>query len=91
MISIDLIGWTLVSERGDQRSVLTATISSGQTLRIWAASGLGFSCNLPGNIWNNSELDPAVLYNAQCKEVSRYPYLDILYCEYYWEYWIENQ
>ena len=71
--AIEITDWTLVSERGDQRCKLAGTIASGQTLRIWAGSGPGYSCNLPGNIWNNSESDPAVLYNTQGIEVSRYP------------------
>jgi endonuclease YncB( thermonuclease family) len=73
VVAIDLTGWALVSERGDQRCKLTGTIASGQTLRIWARSGPGYSCNFSENIWNNSELDPAVLYNAQGIEVSRFP------------------
>lgn len=71
--AVEITDWTLVSERGDQRCKLAGTIASGQTLRIWAGSGPGYSCNFSENIWNNSELDPAVLYNAQGIEVSRYP------------------
>lgn len=71
--SIDLTGWVLVSEKGDQRCNLDGVIQAGQTLRIWASSGPGFSCHLPGSIWNNAEPDPAVLYNAQGVEVSRFP------------------
>lgn len=71
---IDLAGWELVSERGDQRCTLSNAIEPGAVLRVWAGTGeTGFSCGLSGNIWSNSEPDPAVLYNAQGQEVSRYP------------------
>ena len=70
---VDLAGWNLVSERGEQGCPLSGTLGAGQTLRIWAmaAQGPGFSCGYNSPIWNNSESDPAVLYNAQGVEVSR--------------------
>jgi micrococcal nuclease len=72
--AVDLAGWVLVSERGDQRCALNGSIQPGEVLRIWAGSGQpGFSCNSSGNIWSNSELDPAVLYDHQGQEISRYP------------------
>ncbi len=70
---VDLAGWNLVSERGHQECYLSGIIKSGEILRIWAgtAQGSGFSCGYSNPIWNNSEPDPAVLYNAQGVEVSR--------------------
>jgi hypothetical protein len=70
---VDLAGWNLVSERGDQECYLSGIIISGEVLRIWSgtAQGNGFSCGYNNPIWNNSEPDPAVLYNAQGVEVSR--------------------
>jgi endonuclease YncB( thermonuclease family) len=70
---VDLTGWNLVSERGNQDCPLSGTIKAGETLRIWAqtAQGSGYSCGYNTNIWNNSESDPAVLYNPQGVEVSR--------------------
>ncbi len=72
-VDVDLAGWNLVSERGHQECPLSGLIKAGETLRIWsmAAQGAGFSCGYSTNIWNNSEPDPAVLYNAQGIEVSR--------------------
>lgn len=70
---IDLTGWRLDSEKGSQSCTLSGTIQPGATLRIWAMSGEGFSCGFGNNIWNNSEPDPAVLYNPQNIEISRYP------------------
>jgi endonuclease YncB( thermonuclease family) len=70
---VDLTGWNLVSERGDQECYLSGVIKSGEVLRVWSgtAQGNGFSCGYNNPIWNNSEPDPAVLYNAQGVEVSR--------------------
>jgi endonuclease YncB( thermonuclease family) len=70
---VDLAGWNLVSERGHQECPLSGSIKAGDTLRIWSgtAQGDGYSCGYTSPIWNNSESDPAVLYNAQGVEVSR--------------------
>jgi micrococcal nuclease len=70
---IDLNGWRLDSEKGSQSCTLSGTIQPGGTLRIWAQTGAGFSCGFSKNIWNNSEPDPAVLYNPQNIEIYRYP------------------
>jgi micrococcal nuclease len=70
---VDLTGWNLVSERGHQECPLSGTLAAGATLRIWAmvAQGPGYSCGYTSPIWNNSETDPAVLYDPQGVEVSR--------------------
>lgn len=69
---VNLAGWKLVSEKGNQSCTLNGTINPNDTLRIFAASGqAGFNCNFSKAIWNNSEPDPAVLYNAQGVEVDR--------------------
>ena len=70
---IDLTGWSLVSERGSESCKLGGDLQAGSTLRIWSNTGDGFSCNLTNAIWNNSEPDPAVLYDAENKVVDRYP------------------
>jgi endonuclease YncB( thermonuclease family) len=72
-MDVDLAGWNLVSERGHQECPLSGSIKAGETLRIWSgtAQGDGYSCGYTNPIWNNSESDPAVLYNAQGAEVSR--------------------
>jgi len=70
---VDLAGWVLVSEKGNQSCNLAGVINAGEILRIWAANseGGGFNCGFGTTIWNNSEPDPAVLYNAQGEVVSR--------------------
>ena len=70
---VDLAGWKLVSERGNQECNLMGVIGVGDTWRIWSGSaqGGGFGCGYDKPIWNNSEIDPAVLYNAQGIEVNR--------------------
>lgn len=71
----DLSGWKIVSEKGNQICRLAGVINSGSSLRVWTNNpdDEGYNCNYGGNIWNNDELDYGVLYNAQGKEVSRYP------------------
>jgi hypothetical protein len=65
---VDLTGWRLLSERGDQNCALGGVIGPGETLRVWAmasdAGQGGFNCGFGSNIWNNSERDPAVLFDA---------------------------
>lgn len=70
---IDLAGWKLVSEKGSQSCPLSGLLEPGQSLQVWSRTGAGFSCNLDHDIWNNSKSDPAVLYNPQNAEVSRFP------------------
>ena len=71
----DLSGWHLLSELGNQDCPLGGVIGPEETLRIWAEAKNedkgGYNCGFDGPIWNNSETDPAVLYNAAGQEVSR--------------------
>jgi|SRR5215216_1720416 len=72
---VDLRGWRLVSEVGSQSCALRGTLQPNRVLRIWAHQGdPGFDCRFPSNIWRDNEPDPAVLYNPQGQEVSRFPY-----------------
>lgn len=70
---VDLSGWNLLSETGNQDCTLYGILKAGETLRIWsmAGDGTGFSCGHGSDIWNNSKSDPAVLYNPEFVEVSR--------------------
>lgn len=74
---VDLAGWMLLSERGDQECWLRGTIGAGQTLRVWAVARDvdkgGFNCGFSAEIWNNSQPDPAVLFDPDGREVSRFP------------------
>lgn len=71
----DLAGWVLVSELGNQTCGLGGVLSAGQTLRIYALAEDthlgGFNCGFGTNIWNNSESDPAALYDANGNLVDR--------------------
>jgi len=73
----DLAGWLLLSEKGGQRCDLAGILQPGATLRIWAraidADKEGFNCGHQENIWNNSDLDRAILYDAQGAEVDTRP------------------
>lgn len=72
----NLAGWVLISEKGGQACGLGGVLEPGQTLRIWAMAedaGMGgYNCGFGTNIWNNSEPDPAALYDAAGNLVSRY-------------------
>jgi hypothetical protein len=73
---IDLAGWRLLSERGNQDCTLGGSIELGQTLRIWAmsedAGQGGFNCGFGSNIWTNSESDPAILFDPNGAAISRF-------------------
>jgi hypothetical protein len=72
---IALRGWRLVSEVGNQSCALRGTLGPNRVLRIWAQQGNpGFDCRLQDNIWRDFQPDPAVLYNPQGEEVSRFPF-----------------
>lgn len=72
----DLNGWRLVSEKGNQVCGLYGSINPGQSITVYAmasdADKGGINCGFGSNIWNNSEPDPAVLYDPSGHEVSRY-------------------
>jgi len=71
---VDLRGWRLVSETGNQSCNLRGTLAPNEVLRIWARRGTpGFDCRFPNDIWRDNGADPAVLYNPQGEEVSRFP------------------
>ena len=72
--SVNLSGWRLVSETGNQSCDLSGTLAPNVVLRIWARRGNpGFDCRFPNDIWRDNVADPAVLYNPQGEEVSRFP------------------
>lgn len=69
---VDLQGWVLRSERGVQDCLLGGVIEPGAKLTISAMGNVpGFNCGFDGNIWNNSEADPAVLLSPHGEEVAR--------------------
>jgi hypothetical protein len=73
-VEVNLRGWRLVSETGNQSCTLRGTLQPNEVLRIWARRGNpGHDCGFPINIWNDNTSDPAVLYNPQGEEVSRFP------------------
>jgi hypothetical protein len=71
---VNLRGWRLVSESGNQSCPLRGNLDPNEVLRIWSRRGNpGFDCRFPDDIWRDNENDPAVLYNPQGEEVSRFP------------------
>jgi hypothetical protein len=73
----DLTGWVLISEKGSQSCGLGGILEAGQSLRIWAMSSDadqgGYNCGFNDTIWNNSESDPALLYDNAGSLIDRYP------------------
>lgn len=71
---VNLTGWLLRSEKGNQDCGLGGIIGPGQTLQIWAmaedAGQGGYNCGFDSNIWNNSETDTAILIDPQGQVVS---------------------
>jgi hypothetical protein len=73
-VAIDLRGWRLVSELGGESCELSGTLEPDEILRVWSQRGEpGFDCRLGRSIWRDRQEDPAVLYNPEREEVSRYP------------------
>ncbi|MBI4199181.1 MAG: lamin tail domain-containing protein [Chloroflexi bacterium] len=75
----DMSGWTLLSVQGNQRFAFPPgfVLNPGATVRV--TSGPNAYANPPAvlrwttqYIWNNDG-DPAVLYDSQAREVSRFP------------------
>ena len=72
---VSLNGWKLVSEVGNQSCILKGVLQSKEVLRVWAGRDhpIGLNCGFYRKIWIDDQPDPAVLYNANGEEVSRYP------------------
>lgn len=70
--------WLVGFDVGEGESGLRpgGILQPGPTLRIYAlaedAGKGGYNCNFDSNIWNNSEPDPAVLYDNIGVEVDRW-------------------
>lgn len=75
--AINLSGWVLLSENGNQSCDLAGLIEPGAVLRVWArtadADQGGFNCGFGRAIWNNSDPDPAALYDPAGALVDRHP------------------
>lgn len=72
-VAINLNGWVLMSERGNQSCVLLGSLPAGVSVKIYAQNGAdGISCGFKDPIWNNSEVDPAALFNPSGELVDRW-------------------
>lgn len=73
--TVDISGWKMVSETGNQSFTFPAgtLIKSYQTIRLTSgdAQGTGDFTMAYTYIWNDNTLDPAVLYDNNNNEVSR--------------------
>jgi len=74
---LDLTGWTLLSERGDQACRLAGELEPGEVLRVWSLARDshrgGFNCGFDEPIWNNDEPDQALLYAPEGALVDTHP------------------
>ena len=72
---INIGGWRMVSEKGNQSFTFPSgyTLASGQECKLCSkgALGTGDFDMANGYIWNNDELDPAVLYDSTGNEIDR--------------------
>jgi endonuclease YncB( thermonuclease family) len=72
-LPIDLKDWNLVSELDKEECKLNGIIHPYEIVRIFSGKDQpGFSCGFDKPIWNDKEPDPAVLYDPDGKEVTRY-------------------
>ena len=74
---VNLQGWVLVSENGNQRCELRGWLPAGERMRVFAQQGIvtgmqSMNCDYTGPIWNNSQSDDAILLNPQGEEVFRF-------------------
>jgi hypothetical protein len=72
--AINLNGWYLVSEAGNQRCDLKGSIPANAQLKIRTRTGAGgdINCGFSAPILNNTESDPTSLYNSRGDLISRY-------------------
>jgi micrococcal nuclease len=75
---VDLTGWWLLSVRGSQRYTLPAgtVLAPGASITIYSGPGADTAGGLfwtTEHVWNNSEPDPAELYDAGGSLVDRWP------------------
>ena len=78
--SVDLAGWRIVDidEGYPSLTFNSYALEPGQTIRVYTNEyhseygGFSFGCGTA--VWNNSDPDTAVLYDAQGHEVSRKSY-----------------
>lgn len=72
---VNIGGWTLVSEKGNQTFVFPSgyTLKAGQVSRLTSGDlkGTGDFTMADTTIWNNSDYDPAVLYDGNWNEIDR--------------------
>ncbi len=71
---VDLTGWYIISERGDQRCDLSGTIPAGGKLRVYTMEpqGPGITCGFSNPMWSNDDPDAAILYDLYDREIDRY-------------------
>lgn len=72
--AINLNGWYLVSEAGNQRCDLRGSIPANAQWKVRTRAGTGgdINCGFSAPILNNSTSDPTSLYNSKGELISHY-------------------
>jgi hypothetical protein len=72
--TIDLSGWRVVSVKGNQSYTIPSgtILGAGEAIVVASGGGAGDLIWTKSNIWNNSDPDPAELYDPQGNLVSEY-------------------
>jgi len=75
-VDVNISKWVMVSEKGAQSFTFPngTILKAGASFKITSGdmAGTGDFTMAKTTIWNNSELDPAVLYDANRNEIDRY-------------------
>jgi len=70
---LELDGWILASERGNQNCPLRGVLAPGEDLIIHSQSGTGgLNCGLLEPMWSNTQSDPASLYDPDGNLIDRW-------------------
>lgn len=74
-VSVNMQGWVMLSEKGAQSFTFPSyVLEPGQTCKLTAkgSNGTGDFSMSNKNIWNNSDYDPAILYDATGTQVDKF-------------------
>ncbi len=70
---MNLEGWELVSVKGNQRFIFpSVVVYAGESITVASGDAVGDLHWSTKNMWNNTKVDPAELYNAEGELMDRY-------------------
>ncbi len=72
-VDVDMTGWVLVSVKGNQRYTFPSyVLKVGASVTVASGDALGDLQWTTANVWNNSETDPAGLYDSTGQLIDSY-------------------